>query len=76
MEWLDRHFIALPPKKKAFLAAIWLVYLVIAAIGYAIGFMSLTEAFLIFVVGVIYTELLKLHYRVQDLEKKGNRKRP
>ena len=76
MEWLDRHFIALPPGKKAFLALIWLVYLIIAAIGYAIGFMSLTEAFLIFVVGVIYTELLKLHYRVQDLEKKGNRKRP
>ncbi len=68
MEWLDRHFIALPKEKKAFLAAIAFGYFLLGFIGYWSGLVNLVEALLIFVIGIIYTELLKLQYRIKDLE--------
>lgn len=70
MEIIDKHFIALPVKKKSFIVILGLVYLLIAIIGFMTGFMGIVESFLILVIGVIYTELIKLQYRIQDLEKK------
>ena len=69
MELIDKHFVALPTRKKVFLGILTLAYLLIAIIGFKTGLFGLVESFLILVVGILYTELIKLQYRVQDLEK-------
>ncbi len=75
---IDKHFRALPIKKKAFLAMISTGFLLIAIIGYQTGYVNLVESFLIFVIGSIYMELMKFQYRVTNLEnekkKRGNKK--
>ncbi len=67
---LDKHFIALTLKKKSFVIAIGFAYFIIAIIGFKTGFMNLVESFLILVIGMIYSEFIKLQYRIEDLEKK------
>lgn len=67
---IDKHFIALPVKKKSFVVILGLAYLLVAIIGFKTGLTGIVESFLILVIGIIYTELIKLQYRIQDLEKK------
>ena len=70
MDILDKHFVALPAKKKVFLIIISLSYFLIALIGFKSGLMNIVESFFLFVIGILYTELIKLRYRIEDLEKK------
>lgn len=70
IEILDKHFIALPAKKKMFLVGIGLCYLLVGVVSYLTGLTGIVSSFLIAVVGVLYVEMIKLNYRITDLEKK------
>ncbi len=70
MKLLDPHFKKLSKDKKRFLAFIGAGYLIVAVLTYYFSVTTLLESFLIFVIGIIYTDLLKLNYRIEKLEKK------
>ena len=69
MEILDKHFIALPKKRKIFVFTIGIGYLVIALIAYNLKLTNMVEGMLIVIIGILYTELIKLHYRVDLVER-------
>jgi hypothetical protein len=77
MEILDSHFQRLPNGKKMFVVGIGLGHFIVAIYAYAVGFTSIPESFLIAALGLTYSELLKLNYRIEDLEgqNKGNSKK-
>lgn len=70
MELTDKHFKKLSNGKKMFIGSTTLVFLLIAIIGYKIGFVNVVESYLIFIIGSMLAELVKLNYRVEELEKK------
>ena len=70
MQILDKHFKKLSLQKKIFLLIVSLGYIFIAIVGFKFNLTNLVESLLIFVIGVIYTELIRLNYRIQDLEGK------
>ncbi|MBR9676164.1 hypothetical protein GOV05_04090 [Candidatus Woesearchaeota archaeon] len=70
MDIIDRRFLALPKNKKVFVASIGTAYFLLALISYLNNVLNFFESFLILVIGILYTELLKLNYRVEDLESK------
>jgi hypothetical protein len=69
MEILDKHFFRLPRKKKAFVIIIGTAFFIIALASYLSGLATMTESFLLFVVGILFSELVKMKYRVEALEK-------
>jgi len=69
MEILDRHFIALPNKRKIFVVAVGACYLIVGLIAYDFQLTNLVESMLIFIIGILYAELIKLHYRLTAIEK-------
>lgn len=73
MEIIDKHFLALSKKKKSFLMSLTLGYFFIASIAFMAKLTGLVESILIFIIGILYTELIKLQYRIEKLEnKKGD----
>ncbi len=71
MEILDKHFFKLPKKRKAFVIIVGTSFFIIALISYLSRLATMTESFLLFVVGILFAELVKMMYRVEALEKKG-----
>ncbi len=69
MDIIDKHFQALPPKRKAFTLIIAAGHILVAIYAYVIHFTTLAESFLLCVIGLLYAELLKLHYRLENVEK-------
>ena len=70
MEILDKHFIALPKKRKIFVVIIGTCYLLVGLIAHMYNLTNIVETMLIIVIGILYVELIKLHYRIDALEKK------
>lgn len=70
MEIIDKHFLALSTKRKAFLATIALVFTAVAVVAYFTRLTSVLESLLIFIIGTIYGEMMKLYYRIEELEKR------
>jgi hypothetical protein len=70
MEIIDKHFVALSTKRKLFLVIIGISYFILAIVVYYYKLVNLVGCFLIIVVGIVYTEMLKLHYRIEKLEKR------
>jgi uncharacterized membrane protein YqgA involved in biofilm formation len=70
MEILDRFFMKLPLKKKIFLIIIGMAFFSIALASYLMQITTLIESLLIFLVGMIYGDLIKLTYRIENMEKK------
>ena len=73
MEILDKHFIGLSYKRKWFILMISLAYLIIGLIAYLCGLTNIVETLLIFVIGILYSEIIKLHYRIESLETKNHK---
>lgn len=69
MEIIDKHFIALPKKRKIFVCVIGICYLLVGLIANLFKLANLVESMLIVIIGILYIELIKLHYRVDTLEK-------
>ena len=69
MEILDKHFINFSSDRKLFVISIGMGFFLIALISYMNTITNLMESFLIFAVGLIFGEMIKLEYRIQDLEK-------
>jgi len=74
MDIIDKHFKELDCKKKVFVVVISLAYLIIALTAYITCLTSAFESFLIFAVGVLYSDVLRLHYRIETLENKKIKK--
>ena len=70
MEIIDKHFRKLPRKKKAFIIIISLSYFLVALISYLAKLTTSFESFLIFALGLVYSDVLRLSYRIEALEKK------
>ncbi|MBU0628081.1 MAG: hypothetical protein KKC75_02745 [Nanoarchaeota archaeon] len=70
MDILDRQFIALPKRKKAFIITIGTGFLLVGLIAYRFKLTNLVESSLIIIIGILYAELIKMHYRLKKLEKK------
>jgi len=73
MEILDKHFISLPQKSKMFVVGVGVAFFLIALYGLCSGLTTVIESFLLFVIGLLYAELLKLEYRINKLEKKKSK---
>lgn len=74
MEILDRHFILLSPSRKFFLFCIGLGFFLIALLSYRFGIADIIETFLVFAIGMVFIEMLKLEYRIDDLEHHDHKK--
>ncbi len=70
MEIIDKHFRKLPRKRKIFIIIIGLSYFLVALIAYLAKLTTSFESFLIFALGLLYSDLLRLSYRIEALEKK------
>jgi len=70
MDIIDRHFRKLPKKRQAFITIVCLSYFLVGLIAYLNGLTSSFESFLIFAIGVLYSDVLRLSYRIEALEKK------
>ena len=70
MDVIDKHFLKLPRGRKVFVFVIGIGFLLTAVTGYRYGLTNFAESFLIFVIGILYTEIIKLSYRVESLEGK------
>lgn len=70
MEIFDKHFIKLPFKKQIFVVSLSLGYFLVGLVGYLTGLMTIIEGFLLFVIGSLYAHIIRLHYRIEKLEKK------
>ena len=70
MEILDKHFIALPNGRKIFVVVIGAGFLLVALIAHIYNLTNIIESMLILIIGILYAELIKLHYRIDSLEKK------
>ena len=60
----------MPKARKTFIISIGLGYFLIALIAYIYNLVNAVEGMLILIIGVLYTELIKLNYRIESLEKK------
>jgi len=74
MNIIDKHFKRLSYKKKILIILVGLGYFLVALIAYINGLTSAFESFLIFAVGALYSDILRLDYRIESLEKKKNKK--
>ena len=70
MDILDKHFMELPGGKKTFILIVGAGYFFVALFSVLYGFTNMVESLLIMVVGLLFTELLKLESRIEILEKK------
>jgi hypothetical protein len=70
MEILDRYFLRMPKKKQAFIMLIGSSFFIIGVAGFIANLTNLTESFLFVVIGIFCTEIMKLQYRIEDLEKR------
>ena len=73
MEIIDKHFIKLPRKKQAFVFVIVTGFLLVGLIAYTSKLINLVESFLIILIGTLFGEIIKLSYRIENLEKKRNK---
>jgi len=70
MEIIDRHFVNLPKKRKVFVFVIGFGFFLVGLVGYTFGIMTVFESLFIVLIGIVYTEIIKLSYRVEKAEKK------
>jgi hypothetical protein len=70
MEIIDRNYAKLPLKRKVFLFVIGFGFLFVGLFGYIFKLMTVFESLFIIFLGIIYTEIIKLTYRVEKAEKK------
>ena len=70
MDILDRHFIGFSAKRKTFLLFIAVSFLIISISSYYTALLDAMGSFFLFLVGILFVELLKLQYRIEDLEHK------
>lgn len=70
MEIIDKQFISLPQKSKIFIVSIGVAFFLIALYGFCSKLTTVIESFLLFVIGLLYVELLKLEYRIKKFERK------
>lgn len=70
MKILDKHFIKLPIKRKFFIFLIGIGFFIIALISYLNDLTNIVESAIIFIIGILYSELIKLSYRLDYLERK------
>jgi len=75
MDIIDRHFLSLPKKKQAFVFIIVTGFLLVGLIAYTPKIINFVELFLIIIIGILFGEMIKLSYRAENLEKKGDLKR-
>jgi hypothetical protein len=74
MDIIDKCFKELDYKKKIFIILIGLAYFLVALIAYIKGLTSIFESFLIFAVGALYSDVLRLNYRIEYIENKNIKK--
>ncbi len=70
MEIFDKSFNKLPLKRKSFLVIFGAAFFIIGIISFFLKVTTLVESLLIILIGVIYTNLIKLTYRIEMMEKK------
>ena len=70
MEIIDRHFIKLPKKRKIFVVIIGIGFFLVGLVGYIFKLTNIFESLLIVTIGILYSEIIKLSYRIESLEKK------
>jgi len=70
MEIIDPSFRKLPLKSKIYIVFIGLAFLAIALLAYYYNITTPFESFLLFAVGMLFVELLKIDRRIKKLEKK------
>ena len=70
MKIIDKHFRKLPRKRRAFIIIIGLSYFLVGLIAYLAKLTTSFESFLIFALGLVYSDVLRLSYRIETLEKK------
>jgi len=68
---IDKHFIKLSKKRQLFVFVITIGFFFISLIAYAYKMINLVETFLIILIGILYGEIIKLSYRIENLEKKN-----
>lgn len=73
MEIIDKHFLKLPKRRQTFIMIIIISYFVIGLLTYLYQLATVVESLFIFIIGLLFSELVKMQYRVEALE---NRKRP
>ena len=71
MDIIDKHFIKLSKKRQLFVFVITIGFFFISLIAYAYKMINLVETFLIILIGILYGEIIKLSYRIENLEKKN-----
>jgi len=70
MEIIDKHFRKLSRKRKTFIIIIGLSYFLVGLIAYLARLTTPLESLLIFALGLLYSDLLRLSYRIEAPEKK------
>lgn len=74
MDIIDKHFISLSPGKQIFVVIVGLMYFCAALIAFFLKALSAGEAVLLAIIGVLFSEMIKLHYRIESLEKKKKKR--
>lgn len=70
MKIIDEHYKKLSLPKKEFLAFTMTGFFSVALFGYIFSLISGFESLLIFIIGTLFMSVMKLEYRIEDLEKK------
>jgi len=70
MEIIDRNFRKLPIRRKVFLFIIGTGFFLIGLLGYIFNLITIFECLIFIIIGAIYTEIIKLSYRIEKTEKK------
>lgn len=68
MKIIDEHYKKLPLQKREFLAFILTGFFVVAIVGKLLMVTTGLESLLIFIIGTLFMSLMKLEYRIEDLE--------
>jgi uncharacterized membrane protein len=69
MDIIDRKFLALPKEKQAFVFVIVTGFFLVGLTALLSGLTNLVEGLLVIVTGILLGEMIKLHYRIEILEK-------
>jgi hypothetical protein len=70
MEIIDRQFLRLPRKKQVFVFVIVAGFMLVGLIAYISNLINLVSAFFIILIGILFGEIIKLSYRIENLERK------
>jgi len=73
MEIIDKHYKLLSNKNKSFLWFTLTGFNIISVIAFIFNVFSLIEMLFMMIFAAVFVQLLKLEYRIEDLEKKHKR---